>query len=224
LTPPCVTPKFDPTAFARNLVSDNSDPAITPDTKGRLIRWAGAYDVLIHLFFLGREQSFRGFTVDLARVKPGDRVLDVGCGTGSLTNLAAIRAGRQGQAHGIDAAPEMIARAKLKSARQQLKIDYRVAPIESLPFPDDHFDVVLSSLMLHHLPAELAQSGFDEVSRVLKPGGRLAIVDVALPIIGRNLRLVERLMKETAFTEIETGRTPLRIMRYLRGTAARAAA
>jgi demethylmenaquinone methyltransferase/2-methoxy-6-polyprenyl-1,4-benzoquinol methylase/phosphoethanolamine N-methyltransferase len=224
LTPARVAPNFESDRIAQALRAQEHYYVTAPATKGRLIRWASGYDVLIHLLFLGKEQSFRAFTVDLAGIKPGHRVLDVGCGTGNLTKLAAVRAGRQGQAHGIDAAPEMIARAKLKAARQQLEIDYRVAPIEDLPFPNDHFDVVLSSLMLHHLPADLAQLGFAEVGRVLKPGGRLAVVDLALPIVGRNLRLVERLMRETAFTEIETGRTPRRIIRYLCGTTARAAA
>lgn len=193
-----------------------------PATRGRLIRWAWAYDILNHLLFLGKERLFRALTVELAGIESGHHVLDVGCGTGSLTMLAATRVGRRGRAHGIDPAPEMIERARRKAVRQRLRIDYRVGVIERLPFPDNHFDVVLSSLMLHHLPADVAQTGFAEVARVLKPGGQFVAVDLGISVLGNNLRLVERLMREAAFNEVKMGRTSFRIIHYLSGTAGEA--
>jgi demethylmenaquinone methyltransferase/2-methoxy-6-polyprenyl-1,4-benzoquinol methylase/phosphoethanolamine N-methyltransferase len=75
----------------------------------------------------------------------------------------------------------MIAVARYKSERAGLGIDYRVAAIEALPFADAAFDVVLSSLMMHHLPEDLKALGLAEVRRVLKPGGRLLIVDMKRP-------------------------------------------
>jgi ubiquinone/menaquinone biosynthesis C-methylase UbiE len=119
----------------------------------------------------------RELTVLQALIKPGDSVLDVGCGPGSVTIPAKIRAGANGQASGIDPSPEMIAVARRKAASKGLAIDFRVGVIEALPYPDSSFDVVTSSLMIHHLPGDLKKKGLDEIYRVLKPGGRLLIAD-----------------------------------------------
>jgi ubiquinone/menaquinone biosynthesis C-methylase UbiE len=127
---------------------------------------------------LGRTGAIRRETVDLAGIEDGETILDVGCGTGALTFAARDRA-PSSVIRGIDASPEMIAVARRKSNRKNAKIDFQVAPIEALPFADGEFDVVLSSLMLHHLPEDVKRAGLDEVRRVLKPGGRLAVVDFA---------------------------------------------
>jgi ubiquinone/menaquinone biosynthesis C-methylase UbiE len=73
----------------------------------------------------------------------------------------------------------MVAVAKKSSARMATPIEFRVAPIEHLPFDDGEFDAALSSLMLHHLPDDLKDRGLAEVRRVLKPGGRLVVVDLS---------------------------------------------
>jgi ubiquinone/menaquinone biosynthesis C-methylase UbiE len=67
--------------------------------------------------------------------------------------------------------------ARRKAVREQLDIDFRVTGIEALPIPDASVDVAFSSLMMHHLPGDLKRTGLAEVRRVLKPGGRLVIVD-----------------------------------------------
>jgi len=150
-------------------------------TRGRVIRWARFYDPLVTLVTLGRASAMREQTADLAAIRPGETVLEVGCGTGELTGRARARAGSTGLVCGIDPAAEMIAVARQKAARGGLGIDYRVAAIEALPFPDATFDIVLSSLMMHHLPDDLKPRGLAEVRRVLKPGGRLLIVDFKRP-------------------------------------------
>jgi ubiquinone/menaquinone biosynthesis C-methylase UbiE len=149
-------------------------------TEGRLIRWAPYYDLAVNITTLGQARHLRRMTVNQALIKPGDNVLDVGCGTGEVTLLAKTRA-KDGKVYGIDPAPEMIAVARNKSMRKGLEIDFRVGVIESLPFSDASIDSVTSSLMMHHLPENLKVRGLGEIYRVLKPGGRLLIADFMRP-------------------------------------------
>ena len=150
-------------------------------TEGRLIRWASYYDGVVNILTLGHARRLRTLTVDHALLKPGEKVLDVGCGTGGVTIPAKLRVGKTGEAAGIDPAPEMIAVARRKASRARLEIDFRVGVIESLPYPDATFDAVTSSMMMHHLPEHLQAKGLAEIKRVLKPGGRLLIVDMMRP-------------------------------------------
>jgi ubiquinone/menaquinone biosynthesis C-methylase UbiE len=152
-----------------------------PQTEGRLIRWASTYDVFTNLMTLGQAGRLRSKTVEHALLKPGEGVLDVGCGTGAVTLPAKKWVGTTGRAAGIDPSPEMIAVARKKAKRASLEIDFRVGVIESLPFPDNSFDAVTSSLMMHHLPRDLQERGIAEIYRVLKPGGRVLIVDMMRP-------------------------------------------
>jgi ubiquinone/menaquinone biosynthesis C-methylase UbiE len=148
-------------------------------TSGRVLHSARLYDIGSWLLFLGRENRFRQATVEMAGIVPGEAVLDVGCGTGSLTLAAKRAAGPGAVVAGIDPSPEMIERAKQKAAKAGVEVDFRVAAIEALPFDDAMFDVVLSSLMLHHLPDEVKRRGFAEAARVLRPGGRFFAIDMA---------------------------------------------
>jgi ubiquinone/menaquinone biosynthesis C-methylase UbiE len=157
-------------------------------TRGSVIHWARFYDPLVALLTFGRAPAMREEAADLAAIRPGESVLEVGCGTGELTMRARARAGSIALVCGIDPAVEMIGVARDKSDRAKLGIDYQVAAIESLPFADGTFDVVLSSLMMHHLPDDLKSAGLIEIRRVLKPGGRLLIVDMKRPS-GRLSRL-----------------------------------
>ena len=149
-------------------------------TDGALIRWAPYYDFTVNIIALGHAGLLRKMTVDKALIKPGDAVLDVGCGTGAVAFLAKTRA-KECKVYGIDPAPEMIDVARKKAARKKLDIDFRIGVIESLPFPDSSIDVVTSSLMMHHLPEDLKARGLAEVYRILKPGGRLLIADFMRP-------------------------------------------
>jgi ubiquinone/menaquinone biosynthesis C-methylase UbiE len=167
-------------------------------TEGRTLgRMARVYDLVCALGGLGT--GFKRRIVNLAQLERDNRVLDVGCGTGVLTRLARERAR---EVAGIDAAPEMIAIARSKAEREGVDIDFRPALIEDLPYPDTHFDVVFSSLMLHHLPPAVKLTGLREVLRVLKAGGRFILVD-----FDRRGKL-STLLREAGFTGVRSlGRT-----------------
>lgn len=145
-------------------------------TTGRLIHSARGYDLVVWLLTLGRERAFRERLLELARVQPGESVLDVGCGTGALAIAAKQRAGA-GRVSGIDASPQMIERAREKARKAAVDVDFRVAVVELMPFRDAEFDVVLSTLMLHHLPRAARETCMQEIARVLRPGGRVLAVD-----------------------------------------------
>ncbi len=158
-----------------------------PGTTGMVVHWAARYDLLLWLLTLGRERVFRERLLDLAHLQPGETVLDVGCGTGTLAIAAQRRVGSAGTVHGIDASPEMIARATRKAARAAVDVVFGTGIAESLPFPDARFDAVLSTVMLHHLPGKARPQGVREMRRVLRPGGRLLTVDFGRVGKGRGL-------------------------------------
>jgi demethylmenaquinone methyltransferase/2-methoxy-6-polyprenyl-1,4-benzoquinol methylase/phosphoethanolamine N-methyltransferase len=147
-----------------------------PHTHGSVIHWARLYDLLTRLPGMGGDARHRE-TLDRADLRPGESVLDAGCGPGALAILAKERA-QDGDVYGIDPSREMIDLARKKAARRRIDAHFELAAIEDLPFPNGRFDLVVSSYMLHHLPADLKRTGMREVARVLKPGGRLLAVDI----------------------------------------------
>jgi demethylmenaquinone methyltransferase/2-methoxy-6-polyprenyl-1,4-benzoquinol methylase/phosphoethanolamine N-methyltransferase len=150
-------------------------------TTGRTLHGPRSYDLFVALLTLGRAGALRDRTIELAGIAPGDDVLEVGCGTGEIATRAKVRTGATGTVAGIDPAAEMIAMARQKAAQAGVDVDYRIAAVEALPFADATFDVVVSSLMLHHLPEELKPRALAEIRRVLKPDGRLVVVDFKQP-------------------------------------------
>ena len=208
--------------------SGAGEPA--PETRGRVIRWARFYDLVAMLMSLGRAPAIRRMTVKMAKVVPGEVVLDVGCGTGTLTIAAKDRAGPTGQVHGIDASPEMIDVAREKAGKKGADVDFRVGLIEDIPFPDGQFDVVLSSLMLHHLPDDVKRQGFQEIRRVLKPDGRFLAIDLSpsggvlghlVQILGLHrgegtLEEVSGMLTAAGFTAVQSGRTRYKVLWFVR--------
>jgi ubiquinone/menaquinone biosynthesis C-methylase UbiE len=149
----------------------------TPPVTSGILHNAAGYDALMWLLHFGRERAVRKDVLRLAGLARGDSVLDVGCGTGTLAIAAKERLGAAGSVLGIDASPEMIARARAKAKRRHLDIAFERAAAEALPFPNARFDVVLSTIMLHHLPRKIREQAAREIRRVLKPGGRAVILD-----------------------------------------------
>jgi ubiquinone/menaquinone biosynthesis C-methylase UbiE len=134
--------------------------------------------VLAWFLTLGRERRFRERLVDLVGLGDGESALDVGCGTGNLALAAKARVGASGRVCGVDPSPEMIARARRKAARAGVDVRFENAAAEALPFPDETFDAVLSTLMLHHLTEEGRREGVAEIARVMRPGGKFLAVDM----------------------------------------------
>jgi ubiquinone/menaquinone biosynthesis C-methylase UbiE len=155
--------------------------ASAKSTNGLILKGGWRYDLHGWFFdtcsFCGKGRELRQRAATLARLQPGDQVLDVGCGTGTLALEVQRHVGSAGRVVGIDPGTEQIARARAKAARRHLPIEFQVGVIEQLAFPYQTFDVVLSTLMMHHLPASLKAQGLAEIARVLKPGGRLIIAD-----------------------------------------------
>ena len=150
----------------------------TPQTRGRTMAGAARwYDLRVFWLTLGGEKRLRRRFLALADLKPGEQVLDVGCGTGTSALMAEKFVQPGGAVVGIDATPEMIEVAQKKAAKQKAPVRFEVGLIEAIPADDGTFDVAMNSLVMHHLPLEEQAQGVVEMLRVLKPGGRLLIVD-----------------------------------------------
>ena len=130
--------------------------------------------------WLVREGRFKRRLIGQAQLQAGQRVLDLGCGTGTLA-IMVKRAQPGVEALGLDADPRMLKAARAKAAREGVAIRFDQGMAFALPYPDASFERVLSSLMIHHLKTPDKEKTAREVQRVLKPGGRLHVVDFGRP-------------------------------------------
>lgn len=142
-------------------------------------RWlTPAYDALIGLAL--RERTFKSALIEQARLQPGHRVLDVGCGTGTLTIEIAKRC-PGGAVTGVDGDPEILRLAERKAAKSNARVRLDHALASALPYPDESFDRVVSSLFFHHLSWPEKERAAREAFRVLRPGGELHVADWGRP-------------------------------------------
>ena len=126
-------------------------------------------------------ESFAGVAnpFSLGRLDPGERVADLGCGAGTDSLVAAQMVGPEGHVTGIDMTPEMLAKARRAAAELGIaNVEFVEDEIERLPFADGSVDVVISNGVIDLVPDK--ELVFTEISRVLRPGGRIQLADVTI--------------------------------------------
>lgn len=205
-----------------------------PETRGATLHKASEYDFHTRMMGLGVNQANSKMIVQMANIKQGDKVLDVGCGSGNLTLTAKRYAGPTGSVYGIDASSEMIDVARRKARQMGLGVSFDVALIEKLPVDNSTFDIVISRLVMHHLPDDLKRQAFAEVFRVLRPGGTVFLADFKAPtnpILAHLISLVVGhpammqssvsslvpMLTKAGFVDVASGRTHSPLLGFAKG-------
>lgn len=138
----------------------------------------GLYDPVLRITM--REATFKSRLVAQADLRPGHRVLDIGCGTATLT-IEIKRSQPAAEVVGLDGDPEVLRRAADKVATAGVAVSLDQGLSDQLPYADDSFDRVVTSLLLHHLTTENKRRTLAEIRRVLRPGGQVHIADWGRP-------------------------------------------
>jgi ubiquinone/menaquinone biosynthesis C-methylase UbiE len=208
---------------------------------GEMAKVVDTYDSSMKKMTFGRERALREMTVNLAKVKPGDSVLEVGCGTGTLTLAAKRQAGTTGKVYGIDVIPEMVEKSRQKAAQAGLDVTFKLGSMYDIPFPANQFDAVMCSFMIFHTSEQVRSKGIPEIFRVLKPNGRLLVLDSAEPtqplprMIVRTffprgpvheLRELLPVIQAAGFVDVEIAQAPFKVfglalLGYLHASAAK---
>ncbi len=166
----------------------------------RFARLAPFYDLGVRLcgLMLGGERRVREKVLDLLPLHKSDRVLEMGCGTGTVTLMVAQRTERDCETVGIDPSPEMLARARAKLAAAPIpRVTFLEAGGDRLPFPAGHFDAVIFFLALHEMVHADRLASVREALRLLKPGGHVVVGELRRPesvagrLVLRGLLMVE---------------------------------
>lgn len=205
-----------------------------PETKGKVIKWAGIYELVVNRIFGRRSRQMRVGALQHAELNPGSRILDFGCGAGDLAFEAERLMGGKGSVVGIDPSPEMVKVARQKAAKKNSGAVFQVEAVERMSLPDGEFDVVMSSFVLHHLPDELQGKAFRELKRVLKRGGLFFAIDMTSANSfshrvhrhlqgdsgshGGDLKQAASRLEEAGFKHVEVGEST-KDVGYLRGTS-----
>jgi len=195
--------------------------------KSQMEKMVNSYDKYMKRITFGREDALRAMTVNLAQVKQGDCVLEVGCATGTLSLAAKQQTGPTGSVFGIDIIPGMIEVSQKKAVQAKLDVTFQLGNIEDIPFPNDNFDVVICSFMIFHMSEKVRNKGIEEIYRVLKPQGKFLILDLALPpqpvsrrilkvllgfMLKHDLKELQPKMESSGFSQIEISQAKFRVL------------
>jgi ubiquinone/menaquinone biosynthesis C-methylase UbiE len=196
------------------LLHGTHDPA-APGAIGR----ARGYEIGATLLLGGRRARLFRRLVAVSGARPGDRVLDIGCGTGYLTRRVARAVAPGGSVTGVDPSPTVLRYARDHTTEPGCT--YTEGLAEALAEPDDAYDLVVSSFAFHHIPEAVRSRAVAETHRVLRPGGRLLIADFRPPrnglarhLIGaatgpamehHQVHRIEHLVRDAGFHDLTTG-------------------
>jgi demethylmenaquinone methyltransferase/2-methoxy-6-polyprenyl-1,4-benzoquinol methylase len=149
------------------------------EVRGMFDRIAGVYDLMNSAMTAGLHHEWRTRAVQQARVGPGSDALDICCGTGDLSLELRRAIGPDGRVVGSDFSEPMLDLARAKSGEQGLPVEFGWADATDLPYGDDGFDAVTVGFGARNL-ADL-DKGLGEMARVLRPGGRVVILEITRP-------------------------------------------
>lgn len=157
----------------------------------RFDRWAATYDrsIMQRLFFGPVHRKMLDLVAHEVATNQPRNIIDVGCGTGRLLRAASIR-WPEAQLIGVDPAEQMVSQA----SRLNPNVTFKHSSAESLPFPDQSADIVLSSISFHHWTDQI--QGLREIARVLRPGGLFCLADHTFPLsrlFGENVKSPEQI-------------------------------
>jgi SAM-dependent methyltransferase len=188
------------------------------------------YDLLLFILTGGRERQFREDVLRLARIAPGDHVLDIGCGTGTQAIAAWHLCQPGGTVTGADISAKMLAVARRKAGRAGADIAFHCADSTELPFGDGRFDVATITTVMHMLPENRLRRCLGDAHRILKPGGRLLLIDYAGETKDRrhwsarhgphgrfDLRALRMPLTELGFRNVESGPLGWLDLHFMRG-------
>ena len=184
-----------------------------PGQEGARLDRVRLNEIITHVVFGGRRHRAYARITALAGARPGDRVLDIGCGGGYLARLLAAAVGPDGRVTGIDPSDTAVSYARRRAAAN---CSFRVGVAQDLDLPDRSFDVVTSTLAAHHIPEADRAAAFGEMLRVLRPGGSRRHTPDAFASAKRHGSAVplEELVTAAGFRIEARGELP--VLRYLR--------
>ena len=157
-------------------ITETADGGYLPALRFRFL--TRLYDPAIRL--TTREARFKGMLIEQAELRPGQRVLDLGCGTGTLA-IEVKRHEPEADVSGLDADPEMLEQAECKADAAGVALELTEGYSTELPYEDASFDRVVSTLFFHHLDPAPKRQTAREIARVLRPGGELHVADWGPP-------------------------------------------
>lgn len=196
--------------------------------RGDVFVRARAYDWLTNVCTLGAlSRAYRRAARLLVAAAAPQRVLDVGTGTGAMA-IAIKQSVPAAEVHAVDPGERMLDAARMNGVRAGTVVHFRSGWAQSLPFADDEFDVVTFAAVLHHIPVAQRSAAMLEARRVLRPRGRLVIVELVPAWLvagivtsrrdGLDLDGCSHLLRATGFGDIQAGRVTRALLGYASGT------